>query len=207
MPLRHLFSYLDGPTAGPKAFSGTIGKALQTCDKNPVVRFKPIEAREPLRSIDVDDLSTDQKYLYAVCLAVTYGKFHNDLEYKNPGNICQSRWLTLANRVLRLYASVSTPSENLKTLADFIVNVYVPTWFDIKCQPKCINGPIHLWNMIKRMQHLSETFQKEVLESMVKRGAYYAHQENVLIAMINDNNVTIRELGFRRILKARQESE
>ena len=61
--------------------------------------------------------------------------------------------------------------------------------------------------MIRRMQHLSETFQKEMLESVVKRGACYAHQENVLIAMINDNNVTIRELGFRRILKARQESE
>ena len=79
LPLRHLFSYLDGPTTGPRAFSGTIGKALQTCDKNPVVRCEPIEAREPLRSIAVDDLSTDQKYLYAVCLAVTSGQFHDDL--------------------------------------------------------------------------------------------------------------------------------
>ena len=114
--------------------------------------------------------------------------------------------MTLANRVLRLYASISTP-ENLKTLANFIVNVYVPTWFDIKCQSKCINGPIHLWNMIRRMQHLSETLQKEVLESVVKRGAYYAYQEKVLIAMINDNKVTIREGGFRQILKARQEFE
>ena len=33
LPLRHLFDYLDGPTTGPRAFSGTIGKALQTCDK------------------------------------------------------------------------------------------------------------------------------------------------------------------------------
>ena len=121
--------------------------------------------------------------------------------------MCHSRWLTLANRVLRLYASVSTSSENLKTLADFIINVYAPTWVDIKCQPKCVHGTMHLWNMIRRMQHISETLRKEVLESVVKRGAYYAHQENVLIAMINDDNMTIRELGFRRILKARRESE
>ena len=60
--------------------------------------------------------------------------------------------------------------------------------------------------MIRRMQHLSETFQKEVLESVVKRSAYYAHQENVLIAMINDNNVTIRELGFRGISKKKGKS-
>ena len=55
LPLRHLLGYLDGPTTGPRAFSGTIGKALQTHDKNPVVRFEPIESREPLRSIDVDE--------------------------------------------------------------------------------------------------------------------------------------------------------
>ena len=46
-----------------------------------------------------------------------------------------------------------------------------------------------------------------MLESVVKRGAYYAHQENVLIAIINDDIMTIRELGFRRNLKARRASE
>ena len=56
LPLRHLFGYLGGPTTGPRAFSDTIGKALQTCDKNPVVCFEPIESREPLRPIDIDDL-------------------------------------------------------------------------------------------------------------------------------------------------------
>ena len=213
LPLRHLFGYLIGPTTGPRAFSGAIGKALQTCDKNPVVRFEPIESPEPLRPIDVDDLSTDQNYLYEICLAVTSGQFHDDLANKYPGNICHSR---LCHTVFDfdqpcfeavLYASVSTPSDNLKTLADFIINVYALTWFDIKCQPKCAHGPLHLWNMIRRMQHLSETLRKEVLESVVKRGAYYAHQENVLIAMINNDNMAIRELGFRRILKARRESE
>ena len=208
LPLRHLFGYLDDPTTGPRAFFGTMGKALQTCDKNPVVRFEPIESRVPFRPTDVDDLSTDQNYLYEICLAVTSGQFHNDLAYKYPENMFHSGWLTVANRVLGLYASVSTPSENSKTLTDFIINVYAPTWFDIKCQPKCVQyGPMHLWNMIRRIKHLSETLRKEVLESMVKRGAYYAHQENVLIAMINDDNMTIRELGFRRILKARRKSE
>ena len=86
LPLRHLFRYLNGPTTGPTAFSGAIGKAFQTCDKNPVVRFEPIESREPLQLTDVDDLSTDQNYLYEICLAVSSGQFHNDLAYKYPGN-------------------------------------------------------------------------------------------------------------------------
>ena len=144
LPLRHLFDYLYGPTTGPRAFSGTIGKALQTCDKNPVVHFEPIKSQESLRPIDVDDLTTDQNYLYKICLAVNSGQFRDDLAYKYPGNMCHSRWLTLANRVLRLYASVSTSSKDLKTLADFILNVYAPTWCDIKYQPKCVHGPMHL---------------------------------------------------------------
>ena len=50
--------------------------------------------------------------------------------------------------------------------------------------------------MIQRMQDLPETLRKEVIESTVKRGAYYAHRENLLIAMINDDNPTIHELGY-----------
>ena len=55
---------------------------------------------------------------------------------------------------------------------------------------------MHLWNMIRRMQHLSEILRKEGLESVVKRVAYYAHQENVLIAMINDDNMTIQYVNW-----------
>ena len=205
LPLRHLFDNLDGPTTGPKAFSGLLGKALQSCDKKCVVDFETIEFREPLRSIDVDGLSTDQNYLYKICIAVTSGKFHDGLEYRYPGNMCHSRWLKLANRILRLYASRTSPSGALKTLADYVVNVYAPSWFDIKCQSNCINGPKHLWKMIVRMRHLPETLQKGVLEPVIQRSAYYAHQENLLVSMINDDCAAIRELGFRRILKVRRD--
>ena len=50
-------------------------------------------------------------------------------------------------------------------------------------------------------------FTKRSVGISGKKGAYYAHQENVLIAMINDDNMTTRELRFRHILKARQESK
>jgi len=43
LPLRHLFVHLDGTTAGPKAFTGVLGNALQTCQKLEVVNFKSIQ--------------------------------------------------------------------------------------------------------------------------------------------------------------------
>ena len=71
LPSRHLFDYLDGSRIGPRACSVTIEKALQSYDKNPVVNFEPIESRDPMRSVNINDLNINQKYLYKICLAVT----------------------------------------------------------------------------------------------------------------------------------------
>ena len=133
LPLRNLISQLDGPTTCLRALSCAPGKSLQTCNKNPVVLFEPIESREPLQSVDVDDLSSDQNHLDDVYLAVTSGYFLDVLEYGYLSNMCHSCWLTLANRVLRLYASTSASSETLKTSANFNIDVYAPTLFDMKC--------------------------------------------------------------------------
>ena len=42
-PLRHLLEHLDGPTSGPTAFCGAIGKALSTCEQLTIVQFDNIE--------------------------------------------------------------------------------------------------------------------------------------------------------------------
>ena len=63
-------------------------------------------------------------------------------------------------------------------------------------------GPKHLQKLISRMKYLVETRQKEVMESV--EAPYHAHQENVLMSIINDDNPTMRELGFYLSSKARQ---
>lgn len=42
LPLRAFFQYLDGKTLGPSQYSGPIGKLLQGCEKEPVVKFDPV---------------------------------------------------------------------------------------------------------------------------------------------------------------------
>ena len=62
LPLKHL----DGPTTGPRGFSSLImpiGKSLANCEKLPIVDFEPLNCVLP-PSINSDDLSTDQKYLF-----------------------------------------------------------------------------------------------------------------------------------------------
>ncbi|XP_050502649.1 uncharacterized protein LOC126881949 [Diabrotica virgifera virgifera] len=178
LPFRHLFQTLDGETTGPKSFSGPIGSQLRNCEKLPVVKFQIIDCEIP--DIDSKILSKDQQYLLDVSLAIKSGTCTIDFAIREPGPISHSRWLTTANRVLRLYMSVESPSEEHLILVQFILKSYMPVWFKIKKK-----------NLIK------------VVDPVIERNAFFAHPENLLLSMIVDERAHIRELGLRRIIKSR----
>ncbi|KAL4132835.1 hypothetical protein QTP88_009924 [Uroleucon formosanum] len=147
LPLRHLFQHLDGKTSGPRGFSGALGKQLENCHKLPVKKIKPIKGNMPFLETAID-LSTDQKYLFNICVSIINGECSIDLARTNPGKQAHSRWLTTANRILRLYISTEKPEENLITLTKFILKVYTPMWFHIKMKSFCSLGSKHVWQTI-----------------------------------------------------------
>jgi hypothetical protein len=113
-----------------------------------------------------------------------------------------SRWLTTANRLLRLYISTKNPSTNLKILTNYVMKVYAPSWFTIKMKPSCTQGTRHLFETVCLSRYLPEEL-KLVIDPVIQRNAYFGHPENILLAMLTDERKHIRELGLRRILKAR----
>ncbi|KAI6653076.1 hypothetical protein LOD99_3912 [Oopsacas minuta] len=116
LPLRHLFEYFDGKTSGPNSLSGPISKSLKNkLSKIPVVEFEPIIYNEFPEMTEelIDDLSTDQSYLYRICQACLRGNCTEDLELLEPGPICHSRWLTLACRIAHVYMSTIKPFYEL----------------------------------------------------------------------------------------------
>jgi hypothetical protein len=158
LPLRHLFQAVDGKTSGPNGFSGPIGKALPTCETLDVIKYVPIRAALP--EIDANDLSSDQKYLYDICRAVSSGVFPVELANRTPGKMAHSRWVTTANRILRLYVATIEPLADLRLLAEFIMRVYAQSWFEIKRLPTVANGPHHLHGMIKKCSYLPNNYKK-----------------------------------------------
>lgn len=198
--LRHLFEHMDGKTSGPNAFTGPIGKALQTCEANAITYFEPIGE---VIQCNARDLSTDQAYLLQICSAVSSGVCSPELSAKDPGKMSHSRWVTAANRILRLYVTLDSPSKDLKDLALFVMNVYAPMWFSIKSKPSCKDGSHHVWETIMRSRYLSPSLKK-IIDPVIQRNAYFGHSENILLRMITDERRHIRELGLRRVLKCRQ---
>ena len=138
LPLRHVFTDIDGTTKSPEAFSGPIGKSLVgLVSEWPVANFKKIVNSSFLNELldypaDVEeDLSTVQYYAYKTCIAVMVGDLPRDIELLEVGELFHSRWLTLGCRVVRFYISQEKPSENLKAITEFCIKVYFSSWFKI----------------------------------------------------------------------------
>ncbi|GBM81797.1 hypothetical protein AVEN_145963-1 [Araneus ventricosus] len=79
----------------------------------------------------------------------------------------------------------------------------MPVWFAIKKSKYFTDGPKHVFQAIQTLRYLSEELI-QVVDPVIQRNAFFAHTENGLLAMLVDEREHIRELGYRRILKARQ---
>lgn len=160
LPLRALFLQIDGPTTGPGAFSGDLGKSLNASVALPIVKFKriPVDLLVLKHGFTSSMLSTDQQYLYDISSAISNGVVSPSLALRQPGKIHNSRWLTLANNVLRTYVGTKKPSTNLLEIVTYILKVYVPGWFKIKLNHKCVDGPSNLLYII----HLSRYLKKNI---------------------------------------------
>lgn len=200
LPLRHLLQHIDGKTTGPKGYRGEIGKQLEHCEKLPLANFEKIDVMLP--DIDSEDLSTDQRYLYEMVTGISKKSISLSLSQKDPGKLNHSRWLTTANRILRLYISIENPSENLKLLTKYVVTVYTFVWFNIKAKPSCRYGSIHLFNLIKASRFLPEEC-RTIIEKTLQRNAFYAHPENIILATLGDSRENVRELAVNKILESR----
>ena len=154
LPLRHAFQNLDGVTSRPDSFSGLIGGQLNgAVSEWKVEKFKSIPNPKFLvipNSL-MDDLSSDQYYAYRICCAVMLGSFDANLEFLEVGGLNHSRWLTLGCRILRFHVAQEKLTSNLSTLAEFLVKVYFPGWFQIKFNNKIIDGPKNYLNILTQV--------------------------------------------------------
>jgi hypothetical protein len=91
-------------------------------------------------------------------------------------------------------------------LVEYVAKVYAPMWFNIKSKPSCKDGARHVYETVHLVQSLPSQV-KQIVQPVIQRNAYFAHPENLLLSMISDEKMNIRELGLRRLLKARKKTK
>lgn len=204
LTLRHVFKDADGGTSGPASFHGPVGKAFQRdLTTLPLAKFEP--SLVPSIPVEVrNEMSKDQQYLHDMCRAVQAGPegVTQCLLALEPGAIHQARWVTLANRVLRLYLSTEAPAPALVRLVHFILNQYGPGWFRYRLHSNISDGVKNLFFLISLSRKLPER-DRNITQKVLQRNGFWAHSEHVLIAMLADDQQENRMLAVERIRRCR----
>ena len=111
-----------------------LRKALDAAADLPIRRFPRITVGPGLSELTQEvkqDLSTDQRYGYELVNAIRTGKLSAEIARLEVGPVCHSRWLTTANRFLRLWVGQHGLSgktkRNMRLIVEYIVGVCYPT--------------------------------------------------------------------------------
>lgn len=158
----------------------------------------------PPGDLNTSDLSTDANYLYSMANAISQGSIPASLSRIKPGPIAHSRGLTKANRLLRLYVTTNKPTENLEILANYIIKVYTPMYFNVKYYNSVVYGSILLYKFICWTQFLQLNLRK-VVNTVIEDNAFFAHSENILLAMLFDHRKQTRDIALKKILHYRKD--
>ncbi|GBM82303.1 hypothetical protein AVEN_193550-1 [Araneus ventricosus] len=79
----------------------------------------------------------------------------------------------------------------------------MPVWCAIKKNKYFTDGPKEVFQAIQTSPYLSNELL-QVVDPVIQRNAFFEHPENGLLTMFVDEREHIRDLSYRRILKARQ---
>lgn len=122
--MKYAFNWANGDGASKSSdnYTGPIGGRLANVVQEPIVSFETMPCPTLLNDLP-EQTSTDQQYLAQAAKVIVTGKVPKGFEKKNIGKLSASRWCTLASRVLRLYMSIMHPSDKLKWLVRFILEV------------------------------------------------------------------------------------
>jgi len=209
LPFRKYISVVEnGYTTGPSTSAGAVSIELNYDPKDlPIANFKPIGGKVTNISDDVTaDLSTEQLYLLTASLAIQQGYDQSEhitfLQTAVPGNLCNSRWLTKANRILRLYMSKEHVSKELYRITRFILNVYAPSWFHVKQHPSCVDGAKNFFFLMKRCYELGPE-DWNIVEPVLQNNTYFAHPESIILAGVTDVDEDNRKFARAKLIEAR----
>lgn len=210
LPLRHIVEKLDGPTSSGKGWSGTVGKLLANVDTlDRKTDFEPIPLLEPLVDISEDilkQMSTDSVVAWKILHSIVKGKLHPKVAALKCGKLAHSRWLTCGMRCMLLYMSKHDlgpdDTEVLKLIATWVTQVYLPMFFEIKVKHYITDGPCHLIKLFRLWQQ-QDARVKAASEPYLKKESWWAHPENILIALLCSDDRKQRVFAVGKIITVR----
>lgn len=76
-------------------------------------------------------------------------------------------------------------------------------WFQVKKYPSCTDGAKNLWFLVKSSRYMPRHLL-DIIDPVIHRNSYFRHVENILLAMLFDENSTNRRKAFNYIKEMRR---
>ena len=95
------------------------------------------------------------------------------------------------------------PTSNLSTLAEFLIKVYFPGWFQIKFNSKITDGPKNYFNILTQVMGFPNKIIQDIAVAVLQQNACFAQHKNILLAMLTDNDHNVLLLAVNKILSIR----
>lgn len=80
------------------------------------------------------------------------------------------------------YIPMTNPSNELIQLLKFLLAYYMPLWFAVKKNSSFIDGLKYVTKAIETSRYFAKYLQ--IVDSVMKRKTFFAHLENLLLAML-----------------------
>ena len=157
-----------------------------------------------------EDLSNDQKYAYLIYRVIVTGsvKSWERVINLNIGPMSKCRWLTTATRFLRLWISDKESRSldeeeeaNLKLVVEFIVKVYLPSWFYIKQNSKFYLGPGNLLHYLKLLSYWERSDElSDIIIKSLSNNSYWGAPDKILGFLLSSEHQSDQETAVNIIL-------
>ena len=205
LPTKRLMKTLDGATVSANKYSGPIGKLLSEAENLELdENFVPIPC-DGFPEIPEDvlrEFNKDQKFLYKIAQIIVSGKIPDNFALYKIADLNHARWTTGNSRLMKVYISKKKldpeNTEILKTLVKYIIQVYLPVFFQIRSSKSWLDAPHIYLNLLQRLRKQSPEVQS-ILAKSIQLGAYCLNEETLLLTMLQDPDEELRRFAIRTI--------
>ena len=115
------------------------------------LRFPRVPLLHPLMKTPnnvISKMSTDSALTYKLVEALSQGEMTPELASMKSGPLCHNRWLTTGVAIMFLWISnhgfTGKLFDKLKDIVLFMVQVYLPMFFEIKVKHSIVEAPNHI---------------------------------------------------------------
>ena len=105
---------------------------------------------------------------------------------------------------MKYYLSQDKPNLTLVLPTKFYIKKYFPNFSEVEAKSLITHGRRNLFSKLRRVTQFPYKQVRDIALKVLRRNAFFAHPEHVIIAMLGDENKLVRNIAVDKIMSLRE---